>query len=52
MCRKGTKKLNKANKYVRNYAKRHNITIKEALKKEIVQNVIAWINLREQENKQ
>lgn len=48
----GNKKLNKANKYVIGYAKRHNITIEETLKKEIVQNVIAWIKLREQENKQ
>ena len=46
------KKLNKVNKYVREYAKRHNITVKEALKQEIVQNVIKWMNLREQENKQ
>ena len=44
--------MNKINRYVRGYAKRNNITTKEALKKEIVQNVIAWIRLREQDDKQ
>lgn len=34
------------NNYVIGYAKRHNTTIKDALKQEVVKNVIAWIRLR------
>ena len=36
-------------KYVKGYAKRNNITMSEAIRKDIVQNVIAWIKLREGE---
>lgn len=35
--------------YVRKYAKKHNITKKQALTHERVQNVIAWLKLREGE---
>lgn len=35
--------------YVRKYAKKHNITKKQALTHERVQNVIAWLKLRERE---
>ena len=36
--------------YVRKYAKKHNITKKQALTHERVQNVIAWLKLREGEH--
>ena len=36
--------------YVRKYAKKHNITKEQALTHERVQNVIAWLKLREQEH--
>ena len=48
---KKTKAQKQINKYVEGYAKRNKITKQEALKRNIVKNVIAWINLREQENK-
>lgn len=35
--------------YVRKYAKKHNITNEQALTHERVQNVIAWLRLREGE---
>ena len=35
--------------YVRKYAKKHNITKEQALTHERVQNVIAWLRLREGE---
>ena len=35
--------------YVRKYAKKHNITKEQALIHERVQNVIAWLRLREGE---
>ena len=37
--------------YVRKYAKKHNITKEQALTHERVQNVIAWLRLREGEQK-
>lgn len=36
--------------YVRRYARKHNIKPKEARKQERVQNVIAWMELRDREN--
>lgn len=36
--------------YVRKYAKKHNITKEQALTHERVQNVIAWLKLREGEH--
>lgn len=36
-------------KYVSKHAKRNNITMSEAIRKGIVQNVIAWIKLKEGE---
>lgn len=36
--------------YVRKYAKKHNITKKQALTHERVKNVIAWMELRDREN--
>ena len=38
------------NNYVRGYARKHNIKLKEARKQERVQNVIAWMELRNREN--
>lgn len=35
--------------YVRKYAKKHNITKEQAMTHERVQNVIAWLKLRERE---
>lgn len=35
--------------YVRKYAKKHSITKEQALTHERVQNVIAWLKLRERE---
>lgn len=35
--------------YIRKYAKKHNITKEQALTHERVQNVIAWLKLREGE---
>ena len=35
--------------YVRKYAKKHNITKEQALTHKRVQNVIAWLRLRERE---
>jgi hypothetical protein len=52
MAKSKTKLKKKIGRYVRGYAKRNNMTEEQALEQDIVQNVITWINLREQENKQ
>lgn len=47
MAKSKTKLKKKIGRYVRGYAKRNNMTEEQALEQDIVQNVIAWINLRE-----
>ena len=36
--------------YVKRYAKKHGITVKQALEHKIVKNVINWMKLRDKEN--
>lgn len=42
-----TETAKQINNYVISYAERNNITVTEALTKKVVQNVIAWIRLKE-----
>lgn len=49
---KKTELEKKINRYVRGYAQRHKITKEQALQREIIKNMIAWLEIRERNKEQ